>query len=336
MWLTSGTFCLTMQILFLSLVKVYNAVLIETFNLPSRYRISQANNCLHQNSIQNQQLNSKQIMKTKQNKTLIAVVILTAMLALNSCQKEILKPEVKKTTTDVAWVDDTYNDLMNFAVNINSGSFKTEDAFAQNGCAVVTDDTVSMPHTRTLDYGSGCADNDGKIHKGQIILTYNTTDFLYTAGAYVNVSLNNYFVDDNQITGSLSLQNTGTNGDGFISFTLNVDAKRILANNAGTDSVVGQQVVEWVAGSSTSESIDDEFSFTGGADGKASTGETFSVSIIQPLLKKRAPGCYHYVKGQTYIQISGQSDRYMDYGDGICDNLGVETVDGNSQTVTLD
>jgi hypothetical protein len=273
-------------------------------------------------------------MKTKkQNKTLAVVIILAATLAISSCQKEKVTTQVK-AKKDVKWVDATYNDMLKFALAANSGSFKNDEIF---GCATVTDDTVSMPHTRTIDYGSGCVDSDGKTHKGQVVLSYNTTDFLHTPGAYVSASMNNYYIDGNQIAGSLSVHNTGTNGNGNISFTMDVDAKRIMGNGSGTDSVAGQEVVEWVAGSSTPESIDDQFSFTGGAGGSAADGGTFHLSILQPLIKNRASGCnLFFVKGETLSQISGQSDRYLDYGDGTCDNLAVETVDGNSQTITLD
>jgi hypothetical protein len=277
-----------------------------------------------------------QTMKTNQNKTLAVVMILAATLVLSSCQKENVAPVVKTKSTDVKWVDDTYNDLMKFAVNISSGSFKTEDAYAIAGCATITDDTISTPHTRTIDYGTGCMNNDGKTHKGRIILTYNTGDFLHTSGAYVQVALDNYFVDDNQITGSMALNNTGFNGNGNMTLTLDVDAKRVMANGSGTDSVVGNMAVEWVAGYSTSENSDDQFSYTGGASGSSSDGNTFQLTVLQPLIKNRAEGCYHYVKGETLVQISGESDRHVDYGDGTCDNLAVETVDGNSQTITLD
>ena len=43
----------------------------------------------------------------------------------------------------------------------------------------------------------------------------------------------------------------------------------------------------------------------------------------------------YFVEGITLNQTTGESDRYLDYGDGTCDNLAVETVDGVSQTITL-
>jgi hypothetical protein len=275
-------------------------------------------------------------MKTNQNTTLLAIILI-ATLAISSCKKETHLPQTKKKTTDVKWVDATYNDMWKFAMAVNSGSFKNEEGNALLSCATITDDTVSMPHTRTLDYGTGCMDDQGKVHKGQIVLSYNNRDFLHVSGAYVDVALNNYFVDSNQLTGSVHLQNTGINGNGNISLTLDVNAQRILANSGGTDSVGGQEVVEWVAGANTSENVDDQFSYTGGANAHMANGDVGSVTILQPLIKNRAPGCNEYfVKGETLTQVSGQSDRYLDYGDGTCDAIAVETVDGNATEIHLD
>jgi hypothetical protein len=242
-------------------------------------------------------------MKTKkQNTTLAVVIMLAATLAISSCKKEKVITQVK-AKKDVKWVDDTYNDMLKFALAANSGSFKNNEIY---GCAVVTEDTTSMPNTRTIDYGTGCVDNDGKTHKGKIVLSLNTSDFMQTPGAYVSVAFYNYFVDDNQITGSLNLNNTGTNGSGNIEFTLDADAKRIMANGGGTDSVTGHEIAEWVAGAGTPESVDDQFSFTGGAGGGMNDGTTFHLSILQPLIKNRASGCNQYfVKGETLVQISG-------------------------------
>jgi hypothetical protein len=274
-------------------------------------------------------------MKTLQNKTLVAMILIVT-LAISSCKKEKPLQQFKKAT-NVAWVSETYDDMWRYAMMANHGAFKNEEGNALLSCATVTDDTVSSPHTRTLDFGAGCTDSEGKVHKGQIVLTYNDRDFLNVPGAYVDVALNNYFVDDDQIMGTVHLLNNGTNGSGNISLTLNVDAQRVIANGGGTDSVAGQEVVEWVAGANTPENSDDQFSYTGGASGHMANGDAGSVTITQALIRNRAPGCNEYfVKGETLTQVAGQSDRYLDFGDGTCDAEAVETIDGNSQTIHLD
>ncbi len=277
-------------------------------------------------------------MKTKQNKTLAMLIVLASITALSSCKKEQMN-SLTKTKANLAGVDATYDEMLRLTMSMGlSGSFKTEDVDAIPG-AIVTEDTLSNPHTKTIDYGSGCIDNDGKVFKGKIILSYTTGDFLHTAGASIAVTPVDYSVNDNEISGTTTLQNDGVNGNGNINFIYNINAKRVLANNGGTDSIGGRQEVEWVAGSETSDKLDDQFSFTGMLGGHASgDGDVdFAISILNPLIQNRAPGCNEfYVQGETLTQVSGQSDVYLDFGDGTCDNLAVETIDGVSTTITLE
>lgn len=276
-------------------------------------------------------------MKTRQNKTLAALIVLASITGFSSCKKEQMN-SLTKTKANLIGVDATYNEMLRMTMSMGvSGSFKTEDADAIPG-AIVTDDTLSNPHTRTIDYGSGCIDNYGKIYKGQIIISYTTRDFLHVAGASVAITPVNYSVDDHDISGTTTLQNDGVNGNGNVTLTYNVNAKRVRIDNGAIDSLGGQQVVEWVAGSDTEDKSDDQLSFTGLLGGHSTQDGDFdfAINILQPLIKNRANDCNEFfVKGETLTQVSGQSDVYLDYGDGTCDDLGVETIDGISTTITL-
>jgi hypothetical protein len=271
-------------------------------------------------------------MKTVQHTRLFAIILLAA-IAFSSCQKEKLTTKTAlKTSADVKWVDDTNNEMMRYALSINSGSFKTEADY--ESCATVTTDTTSSPMKRIIDYGTGCIDGDGKLHAGRIELEFNSTDFLEVTGAYVQVTTFDYSVEGNTIEATARLENNGLNVDGNTTLTLDVDAERIMGDGSGSDLINGQLVVEWVEGDATAEKSDDEFQFTGGATGSMSTGETCTLSIPVALLKKRV--CKeHYVKGESLTQISGQSDIHTDYGDGTCDDLAIETIDGNATEVHL-
>ena len=271
-------------------------------------------------------------MKTKQNKTLALVIMFAATLTISSCQKEKIVSKVEPSEK-IFLEDQTFIGVQRtiiFEITRNL-SFKTES------CEIITYDTVSGPHVKTIDYGTGCIDNEGKTRKGQIIIAYDTENIKYVTGANAYTTFNNFFISDVQIDGSFNLHNDGINGNGNYVFTMSGKYDEILGNNAGTESVIGQQVMEWTSGADTpNDATDNEFAYTGSIDVTSTNGDVSTLSILQPLIEKRAPGCERfYVSGIQNLQVTGQSDRYLDYGDGTCDDQAVETVDGVSTPVTL-
>jgi len=269
-------------------------------------------------------------MKTKQNKTVAAIILVAVIMATSSCQKEKLTPTVKKSE-NTTLARETFSDIqaaLMFEVTRNL-SFKTEN------CGTITDDTISVPHVRTIDYGTGCIDDDGKVRKGQMIITYDADDIKTTAGANAYTTFNVFFIDDIEVTGTFNMHNNGLNGNGNYTYTTIGKFEQILPNNEGTLSVDGQQEIEWISGDNTPDVSDDEYAHTGSLTGVLPTGETMSITIVQPLIEKRNCEGY-YVSGEELIQVTGESDLYLNYGDGTCDNIAVKTVDGVPQTITLD
>lgn len=269
-------------------------------------------------------------MKAKQNKTVAAIILVAVIMATSSCQKEKLTKTVTKSE-GIENAGESFNDIQRtimFEVARNL-SFKTES------CGVVTDDTVSVPHVRTIDYGTGCTDEQGKVRKGQMIITYDTDDFMTVPGANSYTTFNNFSMDDKQISGSFNIHNNGINGNGNYTFTTIGKYDQILPNSE-EESIQGQHDMEWIAGANTTDPSDNEFTYTGSITATTTaSSDQLAITILQPLLEKRSCVGY-YVSGEELLQISSQPDKYLNYGDGTCDNLGVETVDGVSQTITLD
>ncbi|MES2619878.1 MAG: hypothetical protein V4615_03425 [Bacteroidota bacterium] len=269
-------------------------------------------------------------MKTNKNKTVAAIMLVAVIMATSSCQKEKLTKTVKNSKS-IENVGESFSDIQRtimFEVARNL-SYKTEN------CGIVTDDTVSVPHVRTIDYGTGCTDDKGNVRKGQMVITYDTDDFLTVSGANSYTTFNNFSLDDEQVTGSFNIHNNGTNGNGNYTFTTIGKYDHVMLDGEVV-SIEGQYDIEWTAGANTTDLSDNEFTHTGSVSATTTiSSDMVTISIVQPLLEKNScPG--YFVSGEEHLQITSEPDAYRNYGDGTCDNLAVETVNGVPTQVTLD
>ena len=49
-----------------------------------------------------------------------------------------------------------------------------------------------------------------------------------------------------------------------------------------------------------------------------------------------APGCRrHFTQGVLEHTPAGKATRYIDYGNGVCDNKATVTINGNTYAITL-
>ena len=268
-------------------------------------------------------------MNFKKTQNLTATAILAVALALTSCQKENVTPkETFNANTGAALADAAYSE-------VNMATDMGDDAFKNEGCAVVTIDMVAMPHVMTIDYGMGCVGRDARNRQGQVIVTFDQAN-LDVPGVNIHTSFNNYFVNGRQYTGSVDRHHDGLNANHNPSYTVTANVTVYEPGGASSNSVFSQQTQEIVAGSSTQTKSDDVSSFTGTASGTDINGNSFGETITSSLIKKRQPGCsFFYVQGVVVNQTVGQPVKTTDYGTGGCDNLADVTINGNTQTITL-
>jgi hypothetical protein len=223
--------------------------------------------------------------------------------------------------------------VMELVNSINS-TYKTEGNDLPE-CAIVTIDSVSNPHTCTIDFGTGCVVDSGKTKSGSVYVEYNNTK-LGQPGAYAQVTFNNLSDGEIRLNGTFGLTNNGYNGSGNLSFSANVNVAADDLINSSTNNVQANLDIEWTAGKATKTHDDDLFNFTGSFSGTTPSGHTLSIAIMSPLELSRMEGCDYFTRGVMRIQEAGQPDKYLDYGDGTCDDQAIETIEGNSQVVSLE
>jgi hypothetical protein len=264
--------------------------------------------------------------------------ILMPMLAaviLSSCNKnndDLGAPQ------DASKAEFFFNDVNNISDEAcNTGDLITIKSMngVMSGCATVTLDTLAMPHTCTIDFGSAnCLCTDGKYRRGMINVSF--TGRYRDAGTTITITPANYFVNDNQVIGVHTVVNQGTNGNGNIYYSVDVTGQVILANGGGTISWTSSRTREWIAGSNTADFSDDIYSISGSGTGTSAGGANISIQITSPLVRKLEPGCRsHFISGTVEVTPGNLPTRILDFGNGECDNIATVTVNGHTYTIQL-
>lgn len=264
-----------------------------------------------------------------------------AVALLTSCAKQ---DEDLGAPQDASKAEFSFNDVNNISDEAcNTGDLATIKSMnsIMSGCATVTLDTVAMPHTCVIDFGtSNCLCTDGKYRRG--IINVSFTGRYRDAGTVITITTGNtgttsdYFVNNNQVIGTHTVTNMGANGDGNIYYTVDVTGSVILASSAGIISWTSHREREWLAGSGTATFNDDIYSITGSGSGVSANGTNVTITITSALIRKLEPGCRaHFVQGTVEVAPGSLAVRTLDFGNGACDNLATITVNGNTYNITL-
>lgn len=268
---------------------------------------------------------------------LVLLTILALSLVFStSCRK---RRENRSTTTSQdqaaaeAGFDDVYK-VTESAIKDNDLE-KSSSNFASiyGNCATVTINPplpdTTFPKTITIDFGStNCEDAYGVNRRGQIIatITGKYRDSLTT----ITVTPQNYYLNDNKIEGTKTVQNIGKNNDGNMEFTVDITNGKVTYTNGDFTTYESSRVREWVVGESTSGLVgilDDEYDITGTASGTDRTGRDYDMTITSPL--RVAVLCRWVKQGVIEIQPEDLYLRTVDFGNGDCDATVSVEINGN-------
>ncbi|MES2513698.1 MAG: hypothetical protein V4580_06110 [Bacteroidota bacterium] len=281
-------------------------------------------------------------MKTKKFISTLAVVAIVGSTVFSSCRKKDKEEKDSDTAAavDQSFASSTVNDLTNIAdeasVTNTISSFKTSETSAVlSTCATITADTLAAAKTITVNFGStNCIGNDGRSRRGLVII--NFTGRYRDSNTVITVTPQNYFVNDNEVTGSKTITNKGHNTAHHLVYEINANISIIKANNGGTITWQSNRQREWLSGEGTWTWNDDTYAITGNATGTTSNGNAFISTITSPLIRNMALGCRrHFTKGSLDHTPGGKATRHIDFGNGTCDDQATVTINGNVYNITL-
>lgn len=263
---------------------------------------------------------------------LLALTLSTAILFTACNRRDKDRDNDTELASDNAFSESTFNDVLTMTdeaseknTGDNLGSFKTT-----SNCATVTHDTISTPHTITIDFGPvNCLCNDGRYRRGKVLVSYS--GHYRDSGSVHTITFDGYHVNDRHIMGSKTVTNMGHNSSGQSYFSIAVNG--LIIKPTG-DSVTwnSNRTRTWVQGESTMPKMDDVYEITGTASGTKGSN-SYTMTIIQPLVKALA--CDWISKGKMEIQPSGKPLRTIDFGNGTCDDQATVLIAGTLYNITL-
>jgi hypothetical protein len=280
-------------------------------------------------------------MKRTTLSLLTAFIMALVILSSTSCKKEATQESNNKASTvdnNSALAEKAFKDLGNLTDQaINSGKKMKEAGQnfkqSENTCMTITLNLSVSPNVLTIDFGNAnCLCEDGQYRRGIIRVTFAPA--LGDSLMVTTTTLEDYFVNDNQIVGTRVVTYNGHNAAGHINWDETVNGSIILANNGGTITYHSAYNFEMTEGENTLWVIEDNvYSLTGSSGGTTVTGQGFSNVITSPLIYKVA--CTWIVSGVIEVTPVGEPVRVLDYGNGECDNLAVITVSGYTINLIL-
>ena len=274
------------------------------------------------------------------SKLLLIIAVVT--FGFTACQKNKLNDETEALSAqnfNAAEVEDDNAQIMADQADMNGEIDLRQSAASQEGnllgCAVVTKDSLSSPKKITIDFGTGCTNNNGVTRKGKIVVTY--TGRYRDAGTIIHIVSENYYVNANKVEIDRTVTNNGANGNGNLTFSIVADRKVTFPDGTFSSSSTNDKTREWIAGSSTPSNFsDDVYKVTGTGTHTSKKGIVYDVSTVTALTRKVA--CHQFTAGVVKIIRHGQNDRYgvIDFGNGDCDDEAMVTLDnGRVYTITL-
>lgn len=272
-------------------------------------------------------------MKNNLVKFSLTALTIFSILFVYSCNKTAA--EIVNQETESALAEKTYSDVYQISQEADNGSlnsYKSEEASdVMSACATITKDTISLPHTITVNFGTtNCLCEDGKNRRGAVIIAY--VGRYRDTGSVHNISFVDYYVNDNKVEGTKTVTNMGASADGYTFFNVHVDGRIIKADGSGTIIWTSDRVREWISGESTTSRRDDVYRVTGSATGTSASGEPFTANITTALTIDNS--CrYRITAGIIENTRSSRGLRTIDYGTGTCDDEATVTVGSRTRVI---
>jgi hypothetical protein len=261
-----------------------------------------------------------------------AFIIFTLAIAYTSCKKDKQDKDTKAAENN-AYAENVFVDVFK-QIKDCANSDTNISRYAKMGgtkpssCCTLSVSPIGLgvwPKTLTIDFGpTNCQGYDLNYRRGKIIAVFS--GYYHDSLTVINVSLDNYYINDNHVTGTKTITNMGHNLSHHLVFNVNV-ANATITTTDGTISWNSTRTNEWIAGESTPFDIfDDVYLVTGSASGTDVNGNDFTVNITTAL--KVAVSCRWIESGILEITPEGLPTRTVDYGSGSCDNQATVTING--------
>lgn len=206
-------------------------------------------------------------------------------------------------------------------------------------CAIVTltpdiSSTLLNPKgVLTIDFGTGCTDNNGNIRKGLISIAYQGRRFLPNSS--VVTTLAGFEINGIKVEGTRTVTNDSTSTQANPVLETSMAGGKITWLDGTTTLRDEQTKREWKIGTTPDET---QWFVSGSASGQNRKGVAYSMMITSRLVYKRS--CADAYKVQIAVQgtkvlVVENKKISIDYGTGNCDRIVTVTVRSKSEQLEI-
>lgn len=300
-------------------------------------------------------------MKTKKAILTISVLILLG-ICLVGCKKSQARKN-QKIAQEYTLANNIFDDLLYVVNRIDDTEEEIED-IAKSGltdtcfthtnysCLTICKEYIDVDNWEwkiTIDFGSaGCVIGDGVTRKGKLIA--HRKGRFRLEGSTTTITTENYFVNEHEVTGERTITNIGRNTNNQLQYSISETGEIISSN--GTTTWNSQRTNTWLQGSETwtfgtlnddgtidelfwnwpDGVYDDVWEIAGEAQGTTSNAINFEASISNPLIIQWCSPNAEITKGSLLVSSDDINDIVVNYGNGVCDNEGSISVNGNERS----
>ena len=279
-------------------------------------------------------------MKTKPATSL---VLATVVLLFFSCKKGQNGPDDYnvQSSIDNSFASSEFSAISNMVETEARNTpvvYKTSGNLQVNGVycpgAIVTGTALGANQYRLeIDFGpAGSNCMDGRLRTGKLICSISGR--WSVNGSVVTIVPEDYTVNAWAVQFNKTISHRGIDTlTGFRKFDVTI-SNGVISTPQGIIEYESNRTVEWIAGENTPANYtDDQYRINGSASGVARDLIPFTATIDQPLIANM--NCQHLVQGVVSLTPQFYSTRTIDYGQGVCDDQAVLSIDGFSFNITL-
>jgi hypothetical protein len=278
---------------------------------------------------------------------ILLVIFLTSISFVYIGCKKDEEDKDQRAAQDNSIAENAFNDVFSQAdyaakKTTETGANKIMD-FDSTSCGTISlssYDTVTWPKILTVDFGTtNCLCSDLRFRRGKIIATI--TDWYRDSGTVITITLDQYYVNDYHIEGTKTITNLGPVGTygsgGNLKYSIDIANAKITPPSGNPIYWNSTRTREWIEGESTTwpNWQDDVYLIDGSANGTDQNGNSFTVTITEPL--RVALNCKWIEDGNVEITPQNLATRTVDFGVGgnDCDNEASVTINGVTYNFTM-
>ncbi len=198
------------------------------------------------------------------------------------------------------------------------------------------------PHTKIVDFGTGCTDDNGITRSGKRFITVYADQQTAPAGKVVSaVTFSNYYINGINLAGNVKISVITPASSGNLTLRVGSD-KTVSDQNGNTSSFTSKTIQKQIAGGGDDILSNDVFQISDVSYGTEIEGDSSMIvwhsatDASNPPIKQAS--CAFRSQGvlNLYLKQNGaETDEYLNYGNGDCDNMATLTINGVSQDITL-